>query len=85
MTKEEVLEMAHPDKSYLTPPSVNYETAYKAMDIFAKQEAIAFTNWVLKQGWNLFGDADGRFWRLYSESKTTEQLYQLFLNQSKQQ
>lgn len=37
ISKEEALEKAHPDKSYMTPPSANYETIYKAMDIYANQ------------------------------------------------
>ena len=32
MTKQEILEKAHPDKSYTTPPLANYATVYKAMD-----------------------------------------------------
>jgi len=40
-TREETLEMAHLDKSYMTPPNVNYTTVYKAMDMWAKQECAA--------------------------------------------
>ena len=54
----------------------------EAMHTFAEQEAertaIEFMQWVLKEGWNLFGEGENRFWRLYSEAKTTAELYQLF-------
>ena len=34
LSKEEALEKAHPDKSYMTPPRANYQTIYKAMDLY---------------------------------------------------
>lgn len=92
MSKEEILEKAHPDKSYLTPPTVNYQTSYKAMDEYAKQQAIAFQIWVqteaTPEGYSYTPNTDT--WDVYGEKPrhtkeyTTEELYQLFLNQQTQ-
>lgn len=43
--------------------------------------SVEFMNWALKEGWNLHGELDNRFWRLYSEAKTSEELFEIYLNQ----
>jgi len=45
------------------------------VDEYSKQGSIDFMEKVLKEGWNLHGTLENRFWRLYSEAKTTEELY----------
>lgn len=81
LSKEQVLENAHPDNSYATPPSANYQTVYKAMDLYAQQVAIAFAEWVdlnaIRQGpneWTHKGDN----WR---KKRTTEEIFDLFIKE----
>lgn len=42
------------------------------------QQSIDFVTWILKAGWNLFGDLDKRYWRLEYEAKTTEELFLMY-------
>jgi len=44
----------------------------------ADQQSINFVTWILKAGWNLFGNLDNRYWRLEYDSKTTEELFKIF-------
>jgi hypothetical protein len=65
----------------------NLGNVYKAMDIYSKQQAIAFAEWTQK---NYFEQDDDGFWYKWmlrskeEQTYTTEQLYQLFLQSQKQ-
>lgn len=60
----------------------NWEGIYKAMDLYAKQEAIEFAKWKEDEGWILsLRGKDKHYQKPVSdvvEYKTTEQLYNLF-------
>lgn len=88
MSKEEILEKAHPNRSYMTPPNANYATVYKAMDEYARQEAIGIVEF-LRIGF-IVDEIDDEFrWRRVitndmqdSDSRYTAlQLYQEYIKQ----
>lgn len=88
MTKEEILE----DKNgffYLEDTVYHEDGVKEAMDEFAKQEAIAFAEWIGRNDYIFYGGENNTWYhsddRKRKNPLTTEQLYQLFLNQSKQQ
>lgn len=54
----------------------NEETIHKIMDSWAKQEAIGFADWIYKNGDLLYA-------QIMHEKKTTEQLYNLYLENKK--
>ena len=45
---------------------------------YSSKESIDFVTWILRAGWNLFGDLDKRYWRLGYDAKTTEELFLMY-------
>lgn len=84
MTKEEILGTSfYPHECGGMIECATRQDALKAMDIYGKQEAIAFAKFAMdKTAQDLNTD---NAWTLDDFSEVTdEQLYQLYLNQSKQ-
>lgn len=86
MTKEEILDpfrkMSDSSTSW-----VYEEDAIKAMDEYAKQQAIAFMNWTLSSDCDTYSCTDENQWTniFTSENITTEQLYNQFIDQQNKQ
>ena len=84
MNKEEILKSSHAekvinwDKVFVQNPTI-IQSAYEAMDTYAKQEAIAFLEWKTTNGW-MFHINDVNEWLWYKGDKifTTEQLYSIY-------
>ena len=87
MTKEEILGEGGDACEYGWDLKViPYDTAKKAMDEYAKSEAIGFAKWLVDGTFDkLSGDIDGIV--SFSDFKTPVRLYQLYLQstQNKQQ
>jgi len=83
LTKDEILEQA--DVVWCPEVEIQRSDVHEAMDIYAKQECIAFAEWVVKeQGYRNIGGDD---WENDSDIeviRTTEQLYELHLLSIKQ-
>lgn len=64
------------------------EDIFKSASEYAKQEAIAFAEWIGRNDYIFYGGENNTWYhsddRKRKNPLTTEQLYQLFLNQSKQ-
>lgn len=86
MTKEEILDKHH--NLNLGMLSITEKQIQAAMDDYAKQEAIAFAEWVIKSNYD-FNGKTGMWYNFISTpeidlpEKPTEQLYSLFLEQKK--
>ncbi len=93
MTKKDILEKYRDDSKFpnLTAVVFYRKDCLDAMDEFAKQQAIAFSEWMAGSSWVKHPDVED-IWYLHfgdfneqPEEKTTAQLYTLFLeHQSKQ-
>lgn len=79
MTKEEILDKHH--NLNLGMLSITEKQIQSAMDDYAKQEAIAFAEWISTHELDFQPASDGRFIGLDMVTITPEQLYSLFLEQ----
>jgi len=88
MTKEEIVDK-HIGLWSIKNPDYIHNSYLEAMDEWAKQESIAFAEWVSNNQWNFlqWGATKGSGWHKGQQYKvpaiTTEQLYSLFKQQSK--
>lgn len=86
MIKEECLDKVIGDTSeYLHYEMNQFQklNAYEAMDLWAKQQSIAFMNWTLQSDCH-YSCSDENQWTNINnsiDSITTEQLYELFIKQ----
>jgi hypothetical protein len=95
-SKEEILESAE-DESIDSPDGYSETTVRKAMDEYAREISIGFANWI---GENSYRDCEKGWYKYYTQTKefanftmstpvyeyfTTEQLYNLFIIDSKKE
>jgi hypothetical protein len=84
-TKEEILQKEYSsrvmnwEKAYRRETSL-IESAHAAMDQYAKQKCIAFAEWMVRRNGHYLGDGKWRVGHLLT--KTTEELYTLYLQTS---
>ncbi len=75
-TTEEILREEYKGKPYSFPKD---KETLKAMEIYAKQEAIAFIRWQQNSDWHYIGDGKWFIPRMTEDERaTSEQLYELF-------
>jgi len=78
MTKDEILKKLQDENPSSIP-------VFKAMDEYAKYQAIAFNNWLPESGYVRSGDNEWREILSPANIKSTEQLYNQFIEQQNKQ
>lgn len=81
MTKEEILWL----KPQPTPNSVTMRGAKEAMDEYAKQQAIAFDEWKINQGWTNISKGKWAQGVFYAGAKSSKELYDQFIESQNKQ